>query len=160
MLSSSSYVLDLQSILDLKRVLGFFFLLLTIIKYCLCTSEWKPFQMILSFDYQSLPAGHFGHFTLFFSSFFFHDSVLSLCMSGHSFLTWMTCLPFTPTIFGTSPLEPDFFSLCLCLLLGQWNQFCHPIDTTHKHLWLSLCSRQIKFCFLFHLVPDSLLRHC
>lgn len=31
MLSSSSYVLDLQSILDLMRVLGFFFLLLIII---------------------------------------------------------------------------------------------------------------------------------
>lgn len=71
MLSSSSYVLDLQSILGLKRVLGFFFLLLTIIKYCLCTPEWKPFQMIFSSDYQSLAAGHFGHFAFFFFSLFF-----------------------------------------------------------------------------------------
>lgn len=55
MLSSSSYVLDLQSILDLKRVLGFFFLLLTIIKYCLCTTEWKAFRIDFSLGYQSLP---------------------------------------------------------------------------------------------------------
>lgn len=158
MLSSSSYVLDLQSILDLKRVLGFFFLLLTIIKYCLCTPEWKPFQMIFSFDYHSLTAGHFGHFAFFFS--FMTQSFFCAHLITPSLpFTYLSMITFHSYNFWHFSFRACFFSLCLCLLLGQWNQFRHPVDTTHTHFWLSLGSRQIKFCFLFHLVPNILLRH-
>lgn len=99
---------------------------------------------------------------LFFFFFGFHNSVLPLCAFGCPSLSCMIGLLFSPIVFGTCPLKPAFSLGTSALSFGNKTvqiPNCYPVVSVHRHLWFSLCSRQIKFCFLFDLVPDILLNH-
>lgn len=132
MLSSSSYVLDLQSILDLMRVLGFFFLLLIIITvYVLQDGKLSKLLFPLIINHYLLDA------LSFFFFFGFHNSVLPLCTFGCPSLSCMIGLLFSPIVFGTCPLKPAFSLGTSALSFGNKTvqiPNCYPVVSVHRHL--------------------------
>lgn len=132
MLSSSSYVLDLQSILDLMRVLGFFFLLLIIITvYVLQDGKLSKLLFPLIINHYLLDA------LSFFFFFGFHNSVLPLCAFGCPSLSCMIGLLFSPIVFGTCPLKPAFSLGTSALSFGNKTvqiPNCYPVVSVHRHL--------------------------